>query len=139
IPVRHPAAALVKAEVAVVPAEEAHPVGPDRALAVVLQVGQPGCRLYQRWPAAGFRPGQLDVVGGFDVVHLLLHWAQPLRGRMVQANAGGSGKRTYSKLDLVTPVLRGSECPHPFADMERPSRPLSKTSWRSPDHLLDVS
>lgn len=77
IPVLHPAAALVKADVAVVLAQEAHPVGPDRALAVVLQVGQPGCRLDQRRPAAGFRPGQLDVVGGFDVVDLLLHWVQP--------------------------------------------------------------
>src|SRR3546814_1343732 len=47
LPVRHPAAALVVADVAEVLAEEPHPVRPDRAVQVVLQVGQPRRRLDQ--------------------------------------------------------------------------------------------
>src|SRR3546814_7190691 len=73
LPVRHPAAALVGADVAEVLAEEPHPVRPDRAVQVVLQVGQPRRRLDQPRPAPDLGPGQPDPVIGGDVVDALLH------------------------------------------------------------------
>lgn len=58
---------------------------------------------------------------------------------MVQANAGGSRERTYfgARLGHAGPA-RGEKPTFCWLE-ERPSGHLSNTSWRSSDHLLDIS
>ena len=62
VPVRHPAAALVVADEAEVPAEEADPVAPDRALPLELEMGEPVRGLDQQRARSRLGPGELHAV-----------------------------------------------------------------------------
>jgi hypothetical protein len=62
VPVGHAVGALVVANQAMPIQELAHPVPPQRALPVMLEVVEPiGC-LHHRWPVADRRPGQPRAV-----------------------------------------------------------------------------
>ena len=58
VPLAHPAAPLVVAHEAEVRREELHPVSPDGAFPLVLEMGEPVGRFDEDRTGPGFRPGQ---------------------------------------------------------------------------------
>ena len=71
LPIGHATAALVIADVAEMVREELHPMPPDRARPVVLEVRQPARRPDQGGTRARLGPGELDAVRGAEVADRL--------------------------------------------------------------------
>src|SRR3569833_4194273 len=66
MPVCQAAAARVVAYEIEVAFEKTHPVPPDRAFVIVVEMGEPGCGLEQRPPRPSPGPGEAESVGGLQ-------------------------------------------------------------------------
>src|SRR5262249_575168 len=83
LPVGHPAAAVVPTHEPEVVAEEAEPVPPDRALQLVLEVGEPVRRLDEDGSRADFGPGEPNAVFRAQVSDALTKLVHRPRSRIV--------------------------------------------------------
>src|SRR6185369_9737543 len=64
IPVSHSATAFIVTNETEMIAEETNPVTPNRTLPFVFEMSHPVCGFDERWTRSGFRPRELNAVGG---------------------------------------------------------------------------